>query len=344
MNKSEGIQMLLSRRAAWDGLLAKVPLARMDLPGAAGDWSVKDITAHVTAYERWLADLLAAARGGELPPGNAVNPPDVDAENHRTYLANRDRPLDTVQQEGREIFDRLVEAVRDLPEEDANDPLRTAWMTQPFWGKSVPLLEAVAGEVIEHYNQHIPGIYRWLAKGRDAYQTVRSLRSVRQFVDASIPEDVLNRILQAGRWSGSSKNGQPWQFIVVRQREILEKLAGCGKFAGHLRGAALAIVIVTTPNYISGFDAGRAAQNMMLAAWSEGIGSCIASMHDEACAKSALDVPADKQVQVAISFGYPDPAADTTIDGKPRSAVPGNIGRRPLDELVFHEKYGYSED
>ncbi len=167
----------------------------------------------------------------------------------------------------------------------------------------------------------------------DAYQAIKSLRSVRHFLDKPISDEVLNRILEAGRWTGSAKNVQPWQFIVVRNRETLGRLAGCGQFASHLRGAALAIVIVTPTNWSGTVDAGRAVQDLLLAAWDEGVGSCIASMHDADCARAVLDVPQDRQV-VAISFGYPQSDAPQTIEGRPRDQVLANVGRRPLKELV----------
>ncbi len=100
----------------------------------------------------------------------------------------------------------------------------------------------------------------------DAYQTIRSLRSVRQFDLAKpIDDEVLHRILQAGRMSGSSKDTQPWWFIVVKDRATLETLSKCGNFAQHLAGAPLAIAIVFDPQFYRGeFDSGRCAQNMML--------------------------------------------------------------------------------
>ncbi len=154
-----------------------------------------------------------------------------------------------------------------------------------------------------------------------------------------MPDDVLEHILQAGRWTGSAKNVQPWQFVVVRDRQTLEQLSTCGRYASHLKGAAFAIVIVTQPGWGSSFDAGRCAQSMMLAAWAEGVGSCIASMSDEACARSALGVPEPNEVITAISFGYPKKDAPKTIEGQPREDVLAQIGRRPLNEIVHWEHW-----
>jgi nitroreductase len=172
----------------------------------------------------------------------------------------------------------------------------------------------------------------------DPYQMILSLRAVRHFTDQSIPDEVLERILQAARWTGSAKNTQPWQFVVVRDRQMLKDLAVCGAYASHLAGAALGVVLATPPGYAL-FDAGRVTQNMMLAAWTDGVGSCIASFHDEAKARSLLGIPGDFQAHTAISFGYPQPDAPHTIEGKPIKDVLAYVGRHPLSELVHWEKW-----
>ncbi len=168
----------------------------------------------------------------------------------------------------------------------------------------------------------------------DAYKTIISLRSVRQFDLAKpISDEVLHRILQAGRMSGSSKNTQPWWFIVVHERETLNALSKCGDFAQHLAGAALAVAIVFDPQFYRGeFDSGRTAQNMMLAAWADGIGSCIASMHREADTKIVLGVPNDYRLQHIISFGYPLPIEQGT------PAVQRS-GRKAMSEIVMNERW-----
>jgi nitroreductase len=173
----------------------------------------------------------------------------------------------------------------------------------------------------------------------ETFETIIRRRAVRQFIDKPLPDEVLIRILQAGRWAGSAKNTQPWHFIVVRQRETLDSLATCGHYAGHLRGAAAAVVIVTESSRWAGIDSGRAAQNMMLAAWAEGVGSCVAALHDEECARFVLGVPQKRVVQFAISFGYPDPDAVPTIEGRPLEKVLVSRGRRPLQEIVHWEKW-----
>lgn len=168
----------------------------------------------------------------------------------------------------------------------------------------------------------------------DTYQTILSIRAVRQF-DLSRPIDdaALNRILQAGRMSGSSKDSQPWWFVVVKDRERLQALSATGNYAQHTAGAMLAIAIVFDPQFYRGeFDSGRTAQNMMLAAWNEGIGSCLASMHREDDCKAVLGVPNEYRLQHIISFGYPLPMK------QPIPAAPQRQ-RKPLDEIVMHERW-----
>jgi len=173
----------------------------------------------------------------------------------------------------------------------------------------------------------------------DAYATIISLRAIRHFADRPVPDDVTMRILEAGRWTGSSKNTQPWRFVVVRDRATRERLAGCGRYASHLKGAALAIALVIEPGGRADFDAGRCAQNLMLAAWAHDVGSCIASMHREDAAKAILGVPPEYHLPLAISFGYPSAEPETTIEGQPREQVLAAIGRRPLRDLVHWERW-----
>src|SRR5512143_1825703 len=166
------------------------------------------------------------------------------------------------------------------------------------------------------------------------YQTITTLRSVRQFdLSHPIDEAALHRILQAGRMSGSSKDSQPWWFIVVRDRARLQALSQTGDYAQHVAGAALAIAIVFDPKFYRGeFDSGRTAQNMMLAAWNDGIGSCIASMHREDDCKVVLGVPRELRLQHIISFGYP-------LTGDHSIPAVQKRQRKPLEEIVMWERW-----
>src|SRR5437899_5187745 len=130
---------------------------------------------------------------------------------------------------------------------------------------------------------------------------LRSLRSVRRFSDRAVSGEVLLDILEVARWTGSSKNTQPWHLVAVRDPNSLASLARCGPFAGHLAGANAAIVLVMEDGNRR-FDEGRLAQNIMLAAWAHGVGSCIASLYPEVNIKRARDIlaiPAQRWMHTA---------------------------------------------
>jgi nitroreductase len=165
-------------------------------------------------------------------------------------------------------------------------------------------------------------------------EAIRTKRAVRQFQDRPLTEDVIHAILNAGRRAQSSKNTQPWHFIVVRDRAMLKTLSGLGTFAGHLAGAALAVVIVTpdpAQRWSIMFDAGQSASYMQLAAWDLGVGSCLATIYETERAREMLAVPPEYHVHVAISFGYPAVPI--------QAAPPRPAGRRALADVVHWEKW-----
>lgn len=154
---------------------------------------------------------------------------------------------------------------------------------------------------------------------------IHTRRAVRQFSDQPVPQAVIEDILRAGVRAQSSKNRQPWQFVVVRDREKLAALSKLGDFAGHVAGASFAICYVgLKQTQWNSFDLGQAAAQMQLAAHALGVGSCIAAMYDEAAAKALLGVPAEMNFFCVISFGYP------SADHQPLKLG----GRKPLDESV----------
>lgn len=169
----------------------------------------------------------------------------------------------------------------------------------------------------------------------DTFETIKTIRSVREFdLTRPVPDETITRILNAGRLSGSSKNTQPWEFILIRDRSTLAALSKCGDYAQHLAGAAFGIAIVTQVTKRAEYDSGRCSQNMMLAAWNEGVGSCIASMHREQDAKHILDIPAEFSISQVISFGYP---TDKVLE---RIPTPRAGGRRTLSEILHTDRWG----
>jgi nitroreductase len=139
----------------------------------------------------------------------------------------------------------------------------------------------------------------------DAYLAVVSKREVRDYAARPLGADAARRILEAGRIAGSSKNRQARRFLVVRSPALVERAAEAVYAPSNLRGAALVVAIVTRGKGPLAFDAGRAAQNMMLAAWNEGIGSCPNGVADPERIHDVLELAADEQVTTVLTFGYP---------------------------------------
>ncbi len=162
----------------------------------------------------------------------------------------------------------------------------------------------------------------------DAYKAIVTKRDTRSYADRPIPDDVLRRILQAGRMAGSAKNLQPCRFVVVQEPGRKRELAACGQFAAYIPTAA-ALVAVVIPEDGREFDAGRAAQNIMVAAWNEGVASCPVTMHDQPCALRVLGVPAGHRVSIVVALGYPAPPAEQ----RPRGP------RLPFEEYVRWERW-----
>lgn len=170
-------------------------------------------------------------------------------------------------------------------------------------------------------------------EGRTLLEALTSLRATRWFTADPVTDDDLRRVLEAARWTGSARNRQPWRFAVVRDRSRLADLGRLGAYAGHLAGAPLAVLVAVDADVSrddAEFDAGRAAQNLMLAAHALGLGSCPASFfpaENVTRAGDLIGLKAPWRVRTAISLGRPAPAPEG------RSAIP--TGRLPLTELVI---------
>lgn len=164
----------------------------------------------------------------------------------------------------------------------------------------------------------------------DAYFAIASVRVVRSYTNEPISDAALNRILQAGRATGSSRNRQGWLFYVLRNRGILNALADCVFAPDNVRGCQLAIAVAVTGK--GGFDGGRVAQNMILAAWADGIGTCPNSVRDIDEARRLLGISDDMSIATILSVGYPaEPVRprDRNLD-----AILSRIDRKPLEEIT----------
>lgn len=165
------------------------------------------------------------------------------------------------------------------------------------------------------------------------YDAVKGLRVVRHFLDRQVSDADLDAILEAGRWTGSSKNRQNWAIVVVQDREQLDRLAECGDFTTPLRNAPTTLVPVRLPEAYE-WDMGRLAQNMMLAAAAVGVGSCPVTFHREEDAKRVLGVPDDHGARYGITLGYPDEAAER--EGRAGRSMGG---RKDLDSIVHRDRF-----
>ncbi len=160
-------------------------------------------------------------------------------------------------------------------------------------------------------------------------EAIKSKRAVRHFSDQPVPDEVILQILDAGRRSQSSKNTQLWHFLVVRDKGALMALGETGDYARHLSRATFAVMLIGEAARWNMFDLGQVAAYMQLAAWELGVGSCIAAIHRSDDARAILNIPADKTVDFAISFGYPAP------DWKPAKLG----GRKPITDVVRYDKW-----
>jgi nitroreductase len=157
----------------------------------------------------------------------------------------------------------------------------------------------------------------------DTYLAIASRREVRHYADRPLPDDVVHRILDAGRLSGSSQNRQRWEFVVVRDRDALAEAVYAPE---NVQNAQLAVAIA---GEAAPFDVGRAAQNMLLAAWNEGVGASPNGVKDP---DRAAEIAGAGPVKMVLSFGYPekprDPQSRTVEEWSARA------NRKPFDEVV----------
>lgn len=172
----------------------------------------------------------------------------------------------------------------------------------------------------------------------DALESVRTVRQVRQYTPGDVPSDALDTILEIARWSGSSRNTQPWRFIVVDDKEMLKQLSGLRENITWVADGTLAIAIVlpneNPPHEM--YDMGRVTERMMIAAHMLGYGSGTAWFGEperEAKAKKLLGVPDDMTCPSVVVIG----PYETWKDPRPTGPKPG---RKPLSELVSYGRYG----
>jgi len=162
----------------------------------------------------------------------------------------------------------------------------------------------------------------------DALKAIVSKRDSRSFTEQPVDEETLRNVLQAGRMAGSAKNTQPCRFVVLTDQAHKEELAACGQFSAWIPQAPVNIAIVV-PDDGRDFDAGRTAQNMMVAANAQGLASCPVTMHDKDCARNVLGLPERHRVVIVIALGHPVPGTTSGMGAQ----------RTLLDEMVHRERW-----
>jgi nitroreductase len=168
----------------------------------------------------------------------------------------------------------------------------------------------------------------------EAITMLRGVRQAREFEDRPVPDDALRDVLEVARWSGSSRNTQPWELIVISDRDKLGRLAEIIPYGKWLAGAPLAIAVVMHgPGQGQSLDAGRIAERVMIAAHARGLGAGLATIHDDALERQALALvgaPDGHSLGVALALGFP----------RPRDPDAPRRGRRPLEEIVHYDTFG----
>lgn len=161
---------------------------------------------------------------------------------------------------------------------------------------------------------------------------IASRRDERRTLPAPLPPELALRLLDAGRLSGSSRNAQPWTFVVPTGRPRIEELADAVFVPENVLTAGLVVAILVHGKGPVIFDAGRAAQSMLLAAWAEGIASCPNGISDLDLARRSLAATDDETPVIVLSFGLPEKARDperhTVVEWSTRA------NRKSIDEVV----------
>lgn len=164
----------------------------------------------------------------------------------------------------------------------------------------------------------------------EAFAAIRTVLAVRRFEGSAVSAEVRGRILEAGRLSGSSINLQPWHFVVIEEPDTLRRVGAIMKTGPYIATASFAVVVLVekdSPYAVS--DASRAIQNMILAAWSEGVGSNWVGFGQMPAIEKLLGVPTSFVGLGIIPFGIP---AVKLGQGKKK--------RKPLAEVASRERFG----
>jgi len=163
----------------------------------------------------------------------------------------------------------------------------------------------------------------------ETFDAIRTVLAVRRFKDTPIHEPIVRQIVEAGHLTASGGNSQRWHFIVVRDKETLRRLGQLATTGPYIAQAPLAIVVAMDRTPYADSDGSRAIQDMILAAWSQGVGSNWVGFNSFPEVNPLLGIPEEVSILAIIPFGYPAEAV-----GK------GQKKRKPLGEVAYNERWG----
>ena len=167
----------------------------------------------------------------------------------------------------------------------------------------------------------------------DVYECLNTRLTIRNFKPDRVPISVTRKILEAGRGAPSSKNQQPWQFVVITDSEILKQIGALAPSGPFIADAPMAIAVFMRDAQRPDLDAGRAIQQMEIMAWSLGMGTCFVGFRDSASAlqvKQLLGMPGGFDLITVLPFGY-------RLD----SVMGRNRKRKPMTAVAHMGQFGY---
>src|SRR5271155_2798528 len=163
----------------------------------------------------------------------------------------------------------------------------------------------------------------------DTFTCVATKLDLREFAKKPVPDDIVMKVLEAGRLTGSGVNKQHWHFVLLRTEEAISKLASCAPYGGWIAGADFAIIVLTAQKWpFHLFDAGRAVQDMQLVAWNYGVVSGLTTGFEEESMRIEFNIPREFSISAALGFGYPS------------RKILGKKNRKPLREVASLERFG----
>jgi nitroreductase len=170
----------------------------------------------------------------------------------------------------------------------------------------------------------------------DTWDAIRSRRNVREYGDEELPDEVLDKILEAGRRAPSSRNMQWWDLVVVRDSAQLDQLSNVWIGAGHVAGSAATVAVIAPPGTSESqrvwiyYDLGQMTMQMMITAADLGVGSCHSAVEEHDLARSVLGYPEDRECAALISFGYPATRPLRPIE---------TLNRRDFEDVVHRDRW-----